>query len=186
MVIASIWSCVTYTEVVRTRGRKCTPLVLCSGDGTGETWLGQARNGGELNLRRIRTTAQNPMNQCYGRRTDKGSDKVVIGCMVNIEWPAAVLDNAVAHDQDLIGHGHCFDLVERDVYRGGTQALMQRFDFGPHLHTQLCIQVGQRLIEQENLRVAHNRAAHGNALALTARHLTRKTLQQLIAEERRV
>src|SRR3546814_2634692 len=88
----------------------------------------------------IRTTAQHPRNQVHVRRTDKASDKEVIGSIVKIEWPAALLDNAVAHDQDLIGHGHCFDLVVRDVYRGGTQALMQRFDFGPHLHTQLCIQ----------------------------------------------
>src|SRR3546814_518239 len=154
-------------------------LPLFTGDGAAATWRGQARTVGELNLDLIRTTAQHPRNQVHGRRTDKASDKEVIGSIVKIEWPAALLDNAVAHDQDLIGHGHCFDLVVRDVYRGGTQALMQRFDFGPHLHTQLCIQVGQRLIEQENLRVAHNRAAHGHALALTARQLTRITLQQL-------
>ncbi len=41
-------------------------------------------------------------------------------------------------------------------------------DLHPHLHAQLGVEVGQRLVEQEDLRLAHDRAADGDALALAA------------------
>ena len=48
---------------------------------------------------------------------------------------------------------------------------MQLLDLGAHLHAQLGIEIGERLVEQEHLRVAHDGAAHGDALALAAREL---------------
>jgi hypothetical protein len=44
-------------------------------------------------------------------------------------------------------------------------------DLGAHLHAQLGVEVGQRLVEQEHLGIAHDRAAHRDALALAARQL---------------
>jgi hypothetical protein len=41
------------------------------------------------------------------------------------------------------------------------------------LHAQLGVEVRQRLVEQEDLWVAHDGAAHGDALPLTARELAR-------------
>jgi hypothetical protein len=87
---------------------------------------------------------------------------------------ADLLDDAVVHDHDLVGHGHGLDLVVRDVDRGGLQALVQLLDLGAHLHAQLGVEVGQRLVEQEHLRVAHDGAAHGHALALAAGELRGK------------
>src|SRR5450756_362167 len=56
---------------------------------------------------------------------------------------------------------------------------VQLFDLGAHLHPEFCVQVGQRLVEQEHLRVAHDGAAHGYALALAARELARVALKVL-------
>jgi hypothetical protein len=53
------------------------------------------------------------------------------------------------------------------------QALVQLLDLGAHLHAQLGVEVGQRLVEQEDLGVAHDGAAHRHALALAARELAR-------------
>ena len=50
---------------------------------------------------------------------------------------------------------------------------MQRLDLDPHLHAQLGVEIGQRLVEQEHLRVAHDRAAHRHALSLAAGELAR-------------
>ena len=50
---------------------------------------------------------------------------------------------------------------------------MQLLDFGPHRDAQLGVEIGQRLVEQEHLRIAHDGAAHGDALALAARKLAR-------------
>ena len=65
-----------------------------------------------------------------------------------------------------------------DVDGGGTHLLMHAFDLGTHLHAQLGIEIRQRLVEQKDLRVAYDRAAHGHALALAAGKLPRLALEQ--------
>ena len=45
---------------------------------------------------------------------------------------------------------------------------MQLADFGAHLHAHLRVEVRQRLVEEERLRLADDRAADGHALALAA------------------
>ena len=80
---------------------------------------------------------------------------------------------AVPHDDDAIGHGHRFDLIMRHIDGRGFQPLVQFLDFGAHLHAQFGVEVGERLVEQEHLRVAHDGAAHGDALALAAGKLAR-------------
>ena len=71
------------------------------------------------------------------------------------------------HD-DPIAEGHCLHLVVRDVDRGGAEALMQFFQFDPHLHPQFGVEVRQRLVEQEHLRMPHDRPTERDALALAA------------------
>ncbi len=99
--------------------------------------------------------------------------------IVEIERSAHLLDDAVMHDDDLVGHGHGLDLVVGHVDGGGLEALVQFLDLGAHLHAQLGVEVGQRLVEEEHLRIAHDGAAHGDALALAAGELARIALEQL-------
>ncbi len=82
------------------------------------------------------------------------------------------------HHHDLVGHGHGFDLVVGNVDGGGFQALMQFLDFRAHRNPQLGVEVGQRLIEQEHLGIAHDGASHGDALALAAGQLPGITIEQ--------
>ena len=72
------------------------------------------------------------------------------------------------HHDDLVRHGHGLDLVVGDVDGGGLEPLVQFLDLGAHRDAQLGIEVGERLVEQEYLRVAHDGAAHRDALALAA------------------
>ena len=58
------------------------------------------------------------------------------------------------------------------------EALVQLLDLGAHRDAQLGVEVGQRLVEQEHLRVAHDGAAHGDALALAAGELARIAVEQ--------
>ena len=81
---------------------------------------------------------------------------------------AHLLDHAAVHHHHPIGQRHRLDLVVRHVDRGGAHRLMHLLDLGAHLHAQFGVQVGQRLIEQEDLRVADDGAAHGDALPLAA------------------
>ena len=58
-------------------------------------------------------------------------------------------------------------------------ALVQLLDLGAHVDAQLGVEVGQRLVEQEQQRIAHQRAAHRDALALAAGELRRLAVEQL-------
>ena len=53
-------------------------------------------------------------------------------------------------------------------------------EFRAHGHAQLGVQVGERLIHQEELRLNDNRAGDGHTLALTAGHLRRVALEQVL------
>ena len=55
--------------------------------------------------------------------------------------------------------------------------LVQRLDLGPHLHPELGVEVRERLVEQEDRRVAHDGAAHRDALALAAGELRRPPVE---------
>ena len=50
---------------------------------------------------------------------------------------------------------------------------MQPLDLAAHLVAQLRVEIGERFVEQEELRVAHDSAADGDPLALPARKLAR-------------
>ena len=52
--------------------------------------------------------------------------------------------------------------------------MLQRFDLRPHLDAQLGIEIGERLVEQEDLGFAHDGPAHGDALTLAAREFPRE------------
>ena len=55
---------------------------------------------------------------------------------------------------------------------------MQRGDFRAHLDAQLRIEIRQRLVEQEDRRIANNRASDRDALPLATRKLRRPSLEQ--------
>ena len=103
----------------------------------------------------------------------KPATKRLAGRVVELERRADLLDDAVVHDDDAVGHGHRLDLVVGDVDGGGLQPLVVLLDLRAHLHAELGVEVGERLVEEEDLGVAHHRAAHGDALALAAGELAR-------------
>ena len=57
---------------------------------------------------------------------------------------------------------------------------MQLGDLGTHLDAQLRVEVGQRLVEEEDLRVADDGAAEGDALTLAAGQSLRLAVEQLL------
>ena len=82
------------------------------------------------------------------------------------------------HDDDGVGHGHGLDLVVGDVDGRGVEPLVERLDLGAHLDPELGVEVGERLVEEEDGGLAHEGTAHGDALALAAGELGRQALEQ--------
>ena len=82
------------------------------------------------------------------------------------------------HHGDARRHRHRLDLVVGDIDDGGADALVQPLDLHPHLDAQFGIEIGERLVEQEQQGIAHQGAAHRHALALTAGQLRRFAVEQ--------
>ena len=73
------------------------------------------------------------IKEVHRRRADEAGDEQVGRAVVELERRADLLDDAVVHDDDPVGHGHGFDLVVGDVDGGGLQPLVQLLDLGAHL-----------------------------------------------------
>ena len=117
--------------------------------------------------------------QVHGGRADEAGNEAGRRSMVEIVGRPDLLDAATVHHHHAVGERHRLDLVVGDVDGGGAHLLMHALDLGAHLHAQLGVEVRQRLVEQEDLRIAHDRAPHGDALALAAGELARLALEQL-------
>ena len=63
-----------------------------------------------------------------------------------------------------------------NVYICNTDCVLYLLDDCAHLHTQLGVKVGQRLIHQQHVRLYHKRARKRNALLLTAGEPVRHTV----------
>ena len=72
----------------------------------------------------------------------------------------------------LVGQRHRLDLVMGDIDgagRGAEVAVLQTWrSRSACLHPQRRVEIGERLVEQERRRLAHDGAADGDALALAA------------------
>ena len=110
------------------------------------------------------------------------------GRAVELERRADLLDLAGVQHHDLVGHGHRLDLVVGDVDRGGAEAVLQPRDLQPHVDAQRRVEIGERLVEEERLRLAHDGAADGDALALAAGERARPAVEigREVEERRRL
>ena len=77
-------------------------------------------------------------------------------------------------DGDAVGNGERLLLIMRHIDRGQAERLLQLTDLDAHLGPQLRVEIGQRLVEQENRGLDDERAGDGHALQLAARELMRR------------
>ena len=108
------------------------------------------------------------LEQVHRGGADEAGDEDVVRVVVQVARGVDLLQQAVLEHGDPVAHGHGLDLVVGDVDRGDAEAALQRGDLGAGLHAQLGVEVRQRLVHEEDLRLADDRAAHGDALALAA------------------
>ena len=113
----------------------------------------------------------------------KLGDERVRGPLVDRVGIADLLEDAVAHDRDPVAHRHRLDLVVRHVDGRRADLALQPPDLGARLRAQLRVEVRERLVHEEDLRLAHERAAERDALALSARELARLALEQRLDPE---
>ena len=124
-----------------------------------------------------RLAAGAPLIRVHRRRADEAGDEQAVRPVVELERRADLRDRAAVEHDDLVGHGHRLDLIVGDVDHRRLERLVQLADLDPHLHAQRRVEIGERLVEQERLRLAHDRAPDRDALALAAGKLARLAIE---------
>ena len=108
---------------------------------------------------------------------NKTRDKQIGRFTVELQGRADLLDAPVIENHDLVGKGHGFDLVVGNVDHCGLELLMELGDLQPHVDTQGGVEVGQGLVKQKGLRLAHDRPADRDPLALATGKLPRTAVK---------
>ena len=105
---------------------------------------------------------------------DEVGDEMAVRLLVQSARRAVLRDPRHAHHHDAVGDRQRLLLVVRHVHRGERQALLQLADLLAHMAAQLGIEIGQRLVEQQHLRLQHDRPRHRDALLLAAGQFARQ------------
>ena len=106
-------------------------------------------------------------------RADKLGNEQRVRAAVNFGRGADLLDDAVVHDHDAVGHGQRFLLVMRDHDGGDAEPPLQRFHLDPQVGAHPGVQRRQRFVQQQQARRSRQRAGEGDALLLAAGQLRR-------------
>ena len=117
--------------------------------------------------------------EVHRRAADETGHEQVAGLLVELGGRAHLLHDPAAHHHDAVAERHRLGLVVGDVEGGGGQRLLDPRDLGAHLHAQLGVEVGQRLVHEERLGAAHDRPAHRDPLALPAGEVGRLAVEVL-------
>ena len=100
---------------------------------------------------------------------DEVRDEGVCRFVVDGFGVADLLDGAVLHDDNRVGHGQRFLLVMGDEDERNAQPLLHGFQFQLHFLAKLQVKRAQRLVQQENLRLVDQTARNRHALLLATR-----------------
>jgi hypothetical protein len=84
---------------------------------------------------------------------------------VDVRRRGDLLHDAVLHHDDAVGQRQRLVLVVRDVDRGAVELAMNAADLRPRLDAELRVEVGQRLVHQDQRRLDHDRARLRRAAA---------------------
>ena len=135
---------------------------------------------GQLGEDRAVVAADHGVDHVHARRADEIGDEDVLRLVVDLVRRAELLDHALVHHRDLGRHGHRLDLVVGDVDDGALELAVELLDLEPHLGAELGVEVGQRLVEQEQADLLDQRPADRDALALAAGELRRLAVEEMV------
>src|SRR5688500_3929423 len=122
---------------------------------------------------------QRPPDLIHGGSPQEPGHEQVGRPVVDVERRADLLHPSLVHHHDPVAKAHRLDLIVGDVHRGGAEAAAQRGDLPAHLDPELGVEVGERLVEQEDLGMPDDRPPQCHPLALAAGELLRLPVEQL-------
>ena len=93
--------------------------------------------------------------------------------LVDLARRAELLDPSPVHHRDAVGETERLGLVVRHEDRGDPHRALDGAQLVAHALAELPVQRGQRLVEQQDARLVHERASQGHPLLHAARQLGR-------------
>src|SRR5882672_10536724 len=99
-------------------------------------------------------------------RADEAGDERVQGAEVDVLRRADLSDAAAVDHRDAVGERERLGLVVGHVNRGDADLALQPLEFAAHVVAQLRVEVGKRLVEQQQPRLMHDGARKRDALLL--------------------
>ncbi|MGY4546710.1 hypothetical protein ACVMDO_002139 [Bradyrhizobium sp. USDA 4513] len=115
-----------------------------------------------------------------GRIAEQARDRDRCGLGIDIGRRRDLREPAVDQDRDAVGDRHRLAIVLGDVEHGGSAAPQQVRQLEPHLVAQLCVDIAQRIIQQQNIRIADQRPRQRRALLLSVRQFARRVTEHVL------
>ena len=112
-------------------------------------------------------------------------DEQVGRALVDVARAAVLLQHALVEDRDPVGQRHRLRLVVGDVDEGDAGAPLQALELAAHPLAQLGVEIRERLVEQQDRRLHHQRAGQRHALLLAAAELCRMPPFEPLEADRR-
>ena len=110
----------------------------------------------------------------------KAATSIELGFANTSAGRADLLDFAGHEHRHAIGQRHGLFLVVRDVDGRDAERALQLLQLGARFHAQLGVEIGERLVEQEQARLANDGARQRTALLLAARQLAGLAVEQMV------
>ena len=119
------------------------------------------------------------LDEVHGGRADEAGDEEIGRPVVQGLRAVDLLQQAAAQDAHAVAERHGLALVVGDVDRRHAEVALDARDLGPHLDAELRVEVRQGLVHEERDRLADDRAAHRDPLALAAGEMPWPLLQDI-------
>ena len=104
-------------------------------------------------------------------RADELADEPRARSLVDVGRAAHLLDAAAVHDDDAIGERHALGLIVRHEHHGDARLLLEVLELGAHVDPQLGVQIAERLVQEQQLRLEDHGPGERDALLLATRKL---------------
>src|SRR5262245_43508968 len=129
----------------------------------------------ELDLAPAARDGGNPARQEAHLAHEVGDD-AVRGPRVDLARRAVLLQPAAIDDRDLVRERQRLALVVRDIDEGDAGAALELLELRAHTLAQLGVEVGERLVEQQDARLDDEAARECHALLLATAEFARQPL----------
>lgn len=110
----------------------------------------------------------------------KAGDEDIRRVLVNLLGSPHLLQDPLVEHRHPVAERHRFHMVVGDEEKGCSEILLKAFEFHAHLFPELCIEVGEWFIHEENPGISNHGPSQGHALLFSSTELIRLPLEKVL------